>query len=271
MLNFIVIAKLHDQANQVPLGKIQKFSIQNHVPKAQNTFLGFWFSKSQNEYFANAFYFDEVGRMYLGEPSMVLQLFSDGTVPENAFIEGFVDIYPRAALLSGYISGGNPLAPLGGPGISPQTADSGTYINLVRLLMGNRFGILGQSNGDHIFYGWNANPPHWLERQIFLLGTKADIASPNQNPLDSDTKNPYLLDIKAKRDAVNWWNRNPVYFGTIGLTDIPEEIDARRFKTRDGKEWVAIGNPNPLVGQTLKIKGRIVNIPSDKLSIVEVN
>lgn len=246
-------------------------------PEGRN-YLREWNQQNQDEYGATAFYNDVIGRKYAGRPASVLELFSDGTIPPETVIEGFVDIYPRCGLMSGYLRGGDWG---GGPGVSPEMSERGTFIQLSRYLMGNRCGFLGMGNGDHLFYGEveEANRrqplqnPHWLERQIFLLGLKSDIWDPTGNYWTRQPfrLNPYLETIRNLRRRVNWWARSPQYLDTAGLSSIPVGIDARRFRTQDGKNLIAVDNPGGLSGEKLRFRGQSIPIPADPLSLHEVN
>jgi len=188
------------------------------------------------------------------------------TVPPATVIEHWVDVYPRAPLLSGYVVGipGWP----GGPAIKPADCDTCSFINLSRFLMGDRIGYLGESNGEYVNFGPDHN--YWLERQIFLLGAKAEVGRPDNN-YDPSTPNPYLLRIKRLHDETKWWKLKPRYIDTVGLTNVPTAIDARRFAVGPRHDLIAIDNPGNLTGQHLNLKGKPLAIPSTPVSVIDID
>jgi hypothetical protein len=225
-----------------------------------------WITRNESEYGANAHYLDQLGRGFVQDAERARQRFVRGDLPRDAVIEGYVDVFPAAPFLSGYLEGGSVG---GGPGVAPWTDhDGGTFINLSRLLMGDRLAYLGASNREQRHYGWDHD--HWLERQIFLLGTKMQITRPNRVNGDPSTVNPYLLAVFDLHDQTRWWDRRPTYLDTIGLTDVPIGIDARRFRGNDGAELIAVDNPQRQNGATLALRGRRFPIPSTRLSVIEV-
>lgn len=230
----------------------------NHLDvPADAQFTTDWLAKNKNTYGANAFYIDVVGRGPMGDAAAVSDLMKSAAIPDGTLIEGFVDVYRPASLMSGYITGGSwP----GGPGYDPTTCPKCTFINLARLTMGNRLGYYGHANGEHVLHGPLASSPYWGERHMFLLGLKADCWAPNQ----------LYRDIAALRSQVQWWQREPTYLDTMGLTGVPAGIEARRFRDKNGVTLITIDNPQGLAGQSLNLKGRPLAIPAATLSILEV-
>eukprot|EP01048_Picozoa_sp_COSAG05_P000255 COSAG05_NODE_7_length_42457_cov_58.929152_12_plen_206_part_00 len=142
-----------------------------------------WLDVLGNTFYANAFYVDEFGRKFEGSAQALLALFGDADqargsfFPPNTITEGWVDFSPYASLLSGDSQG------WGGwlHGVSSPTDDfsisrlrpfaqnqSGTFINMIRLLQGDALGYYG--NEDSTWNLWGPKAQHYAERQAFLLG-----------------------------------------------------------------------------------------------------
>lgn len=215
---------------------------------------------------ANAFYVDVLGRMPLGEPSSVLAQFDNGTIPTDALIEGYVDVYPRAALLSGM---------LGIPGVTstprgdPETCERCAFPAFARALMESRPAFAGVSNGDHRYFGPSARPPFEGEREVFLLGAKYD-AGLDVLPAVGPAQPSYLRDILDARASVRFNARAPRYRHTLGLSEISLGISVRRFDTSDGAVLLAVDNPQRLEGASVRLRGQRVTLPASAVSMVEV-
>jgi hypothetical protein len=227
------------------------------------TWLQNWLFRNRVEYGANAYYIDVLGAVYWGNPETVMELFTNGFIPENSVIEYPVDIYPSACLISGSLTGGSLN---GGPGITPETANSTTFPRFGRYLLGDRIMFLGQSNGDHKYWGPSAN--YWTERQAFLLGAKLDASNPDDN-YNAETPNPYILAIKREHDRTGWWSRQPRYLDTRGLSAIPPGVEVRRFLDKDGKNLFAVDNPNEQEGLSFSFQGRSIPIPAWKIAAID--
>ncbi|MCK6545356.1 hypothetical protein L6R52_05765 [Myxococcota bacterium] len=222
-------------------------------PHAQTTITS-WLARNRDEYGANTFYIDVLGRAP-APPSEVSSAFAGW--PADTMIEGFVDVYPAASLMSGYVSGGDwP----GGPTLDTRSCERCTFIRLGRYVQGERFGYYGVSNGEHALAG--AATSYWAERQMFLLGLKAETTATMWSPI--------LPRIFGLRDAHRWWARAPRYVDVLGLSSIPEGIEVRRFVDRSGASLLTVDNPGRLAGRTVRVRDRVVALPADDLAIVEV-
>ncbi|MCA9581057.1 MAG: hypothetical protein KC416_04640 [Myxococcales bacterium] len=223
-----------------------------------------WVAKNATEYGANTTYLDVVCRGRASVPNSPVRLppiFLDGTVPTETVCEGFQDVYPNSAgLLSGFLLGDSNFN--GGEGITPELVDGGTYTNLVRFLMRDRLGYIGGSNGDHKVWGTAAD--YYVERQAFLLGLKLDIIHwryPDEMVVATE-----IADLRAK---AGWWKARPTYMDTVGLLDVPGELDVRRHVTRDGRNLFTITNWKKEPGLSFRHGECVVGVPADRLSIVE--
>ena len=253
-------------AREPPSGKLETSS--------NAKFLRDWLEKNHSEYHAPVSFVDNIGKKFVGNPETLFNRLTDGTIPNDAIIGGLVDAYPRASLISGLVSASGWQV---GSAITPEVSNSGVFPNFARFVLPQRILFLGESNGEHNTVGPVA---YWLERQVFLLGLKTEMMRPDvlvtvfstdiNQYIPVFVQNPYLLDIKAKRNAVQWWNQNLEYWDTIGLTEIPPGMDARRFKTKDGKDWILVDNPGQERNKSLKLKGKTIPIPTELLSIIKV-
>eukprot|EP00038_Savillea_parva_P018447 m.23738 g.23738 ORF g.23738 m.23738 type:complete len:638 (+) comp4099_c0_seq1:116-2029(+) len=212
----------------------------------------------------NAQYVDTFARVFNGNPAQVLDVIAKGTPPADVIVEGWNDLYPFAGLLSGYHKGfdwcnatNNTIIYDMGP-FGNQT--HGSFIKLVRLLMGDAIGYFGYEDGEHEFFG----PAHnWFsERQAFLLGAKHDAGS----GLSS-----ILRVIKGLRDKVQWWSRGFSYMDTIGITNSHADlIDVRRHDDTNDKTVLVVDNFRNISGLSVTFKGQTYPVTSDMLSIIEV-
>ena len=232
----------------------------------ERRFLLGWLAQNRDALGANAFYVDVLGHRWFGEPLDVARFVRD-RLPEGTVVEYAVDVYPRAALVSGSLTGGSFG---GGPDREPRElgalrAARTTFPRFGRAVLGDRSLFLGESNGDHVFWG-TANA-HWAERQAFLLGAKLDAMHVAESPQQPDVPNAALARVIALRRATGWWRREPVYLDRLGVRAMPSGIDVRRFRDRDGTTLLAIDNPRRRAGTTVRVDGRAVAIPADALSI----
>jgi hypothetical protein len=213
---------------------------------------------------------DQIGRGAWGaEVSTHLPRFSDGTIQPDAIIEGYVDVFPRAALLSGSLRMEMRTCKLPAtigtcdPACDRQCA----FLPLARTIMGNHIGYLGASNGDHVYMGAAAN--YDLERQAFLLGLKLDLWNPGVSAAVVER-------IRARRALVGWWAYQPVYLHQTRLSDVPVGVDARLHRGSDGRCFVTVDNVARVRNATLRVNGYVYAIeapPADQtpaLSIIRV-
>lgn len=234
-----------------------------------------WISQNASMYKANAHYIDTLGRDYYGTPGIVRDYFVNKTIPGNSLIEGFVDIYPSASLLSGCLDGG---FLKGGPGKTPENSDETTFPRFGRYLLGERVIFMGGSNNDTKFWGEQNN--YWTERQTFLLGAKLDAGSlnveqpanlyPAHQPGHRGARNAMVLSIIDERDRVRWWERKPVYLDTKGLSQIPTDVEVRRFRDKDGKDLVVVDNWNQSEGLSFLLDGILIPIPAQQIAILDI-
>lgn len=233
---------------------------------AERGFLLGWLAQTRTALDANAFYVDVLGHRWFGEPLAVARFVRDA-LPAETVIEYAVDVYPRPALVSGSLTGGSFG---GGPTREPRELGElavarTTFPRFGRAVLGDRLLFLGESNGDHVF--WGAESGHWAERQAFLLGAKLDamrVAAAYDRP---EEPNPALARIVALRRGNGWWRRAPVYLDRLGLTDVPDGVDVRRFRGRDGEDLLAVDNPGRRSGVQVRLDGRPVALDADPLSI----
>ena len=240
-----------------------------------------WLSANRN-YNANSFYLDTLGRTNWGDPAAILELFKNGTIPEETLIEGLVDIYPAPGLVSGCLTGGDRC---GAPFKQAKDWPLTTFPRFGRYLLGDRIIYEGPSNNDHLFWGnthyWkgvdgydlycreNAPCEYGTERLAFLLGAKIDWYS----GLDGWGKNPVINEILSERHRVNWWGRRPVYMDTKNrdLRAIPKtsRVEISRFEDTDGKSLIAVSNPNLEEGLTFNWNGIKIKVPVQKIAILD--
>jgi hypothetical protein len=217
---------------------------------------------------ANALYVDVIGNGNFGDLLSVAKFLRDETPPATV-IEFGVDIYPRPNLMSGSLRSGSLE---GGPNALTELAagqrNSAPFVEIGRFFMNDRTIFMGQLNGDGRFWGSQNN--HWGERQAFLLGCKLDVsdgAADSRSPLGA--MNPMVVAIIDERDRVQFWQRRPVYRHREGLQQIPTGIDARVFRCQDGRELIACDNPQQRTGQQLRFRGRLLNVPATRISLIE--
>jgi hypothetical protein len=246
------------------------------------SWLSNWMMANQ-AYGANSFYMDTLGRRYYGNPATVMNLFTNGTIPKNSIIEGAVDIYPVAGLVSGALLGDK--NGCGAPQRTPQNSVKSTYPQFGRYLLRDRILFEGEANTDYRFWGsgnwseptdsmatycgfpvWcNTNGPcaHGTERLAFILGNKLDVIHPKNNPV--------LDAINAARINSNWMQRQPVFLNTLGLdlSHIPPTSAVRitLFQDSSGKHLIAISNPRLESGLAFGFNNLTYSVPSDGVGI----
>ena len=152
-----------------------------------STWLKSWLDK-MSALGGNAQYVDVFARSYNGKPSEVLQLIEQGIPPNDVITEGWNDLYPFAGLLSGYhqaddwCSCCSPLINATYFGqccnttiydMNPFSAANverthGSFINMVRLVMGDKVGFFGTEDSEYKRWGWKNN--HFSERLAFITG-----------------------------------------------------------------------------------------------------
>jgi hypothetical protein len=203
-------------------------------------FLLDWINKNKS-WNANAFYIDVLGARYFGDPLFIVNLFKDEKIPRDTVIEYPVDIYPTAFLASGSIKGGfiN-----GGPDNPVESLSSDntktTFINFGRYILDDRIVFLGESNGDHEFWGTDNN--YWAERQVFLLGAKFDAIHIEDSDSRPDSINRAIDLTISQRQRVNWWKRGLKYLDTKGISNKRGNYEIRRFIDKDNFNVFAIDN-----------------------------
>jgi hypothetical protein len=238
---------------------------------------------SNQSYGANSFYIDTLGRRYYGNPPNVINAFTNGTIPNNSIIEGAVDIYPAAGLVSGALLGD--ANGCGAPQRTPQNSVKSSYPQFGRYILRDRILFSGEANVDYRFWGtgnWRtpgdtlattcglpawcaANGPcgYGAERLAFILGNKLDVMHP--------TNNPVLDAINTARINSNWMQRQPVFLNTQGLdlSQIPSTSAVRitLFQDSGGKHLIAISNPRLESGLTFDFNNQTYTVPSEGVGI----
>jgi hypothetical protein len=239
--------------------------------------------RNNARYGANTFYVDTLGRGYWGEPKTMRGLFTQGVLSPDTLIEGVVDIYPSASLVSGSLVGTTGFC--GAPYKQPKDSPKTTFARLGRYLLNDRLVYLGESNTDYMFWGASKNweksdfnakcsyssyceqqglCEHWTEVQAFLLGAKLDVQHPDNNPA--------LDEIIRERQRVGWWGRQPIYLDTKGLDlrQLPADskVEVRRFKDRSGVDLLVISNPRQLTQLTVGLNGFTYRVPNKRIAIM---
>jgi hypothetical protein len=251
------------------------------------TWLKSWLEVNRS-YGANSYYIDTLARGYHGNPAAIMELFSSGTISRHSLLEGVVDIYPAAGLVSGALVGTHDLC--GAPQKKPENTQRTTFPRFGRYLLGDRLIYEGGSNTDWRFWGSNrswlqntdgglngqcgfaaycsANGPceHGTEYLAFLLGAKLDVIEPQDNPV--------LDAIVKEHQRVSWWSRGPVYLDTkeLNLTAVPirSAVQVARFRDSAGKDLIAFLNPRLETGVTVSFRGKAIPVPNKRVSIYEI-
>jgi len=232
-------------------------------------FLMKWLKINAEHYNANVHYIDTLGNGYMGDPLFVAKLFVT-QFPKNIIIEYPVDIYPTAFYVSGSLSAGINRKKWGQkPKDLLQGKNKITFPRFGRYLLDDRFIFMGQGNGDHVYWGRKGN--YWCERQAFLLGAKYEVITAADNPNDSNSDlNKAIKFVILERRRTGWWERNPLYLDTKGISYIPEQVEVRRFTDKDGIDLFVIDNWQQHKALKFMFKNKWIKIPEEKLSILQM-
>ncbi len=198
---------------------------------------------------ADAFYVDIVGRGYSGPPTVVASLLADARFSADTVIEGFVDVFPSAGFLQGYLDylgrGGGPVDFYsGGPGEeSSDACQRCLFVPMVRYLMRDRIGFLVAAPGPESFWqddgdGYadvDCDDADWGTRQAFLLGLKLGYV-PRAAEVYAESTIKQVNDLRA-----SFWPLRPAYLHRYRLST-PAGVDARTFRMSDGTHRVAVEN-----------------------------
>lgn len=241
----------------------------SEADKSNLRFILDWVGQNREELGANAFYIDVLGAVNFGDPMTIARMFGD-KFPRETVIEHSVDIYPTAFLISGSLWGGRQCDTTPGQTIGQLDKDLPcvTFPRFGRYVMDDRLIFLGESNGDHVFWGTTRGHDYWTERQVFLLGAKFDAMRVSEGNGVPPRINRALERIIKERKRVEWWAREPVYLDTRGLSDVPAGIEVRRFRGIQGEDLLVIDNWRQRRGQQMKLLGRPVSIPKDPIAIL---
>jgi hypothetical protein len=230
------------------------------------SWLSNWITSNQS-YGANSFYIDTLARRYYGNPTNVVNLFSNGTIPKNSIIEGAVDIYPAAGLVSGALLGDE--NGCGAPQKTPQNSVKSSYPQFGRYILKDRILFSGAANTDYRFWGTG----RWTLPGD-TLSTYCEIpAWCNTNKLDvmDPTNNPVLDAINTTRMNSNWMQRQPVFLNTQGLdlSHIPSTSAVRITLFQDSRRnhLIAISNPKLESGLTFGFNNQTYTVPSEGVGI----
>jgi hypothetical protein len=233
-----------------------------------------WLDTAEIDWSANTFFHDTMGMRSCDDPNFIAHLYGDDPDAANgnpdAFskhtvIEGPMDIYPAAYIVSGSLDRGTDYP--GGPGhtiddlgdpnddvFSVPFAQLGTYV------LNDRIMFNGYGNDQHLLWGSANN--HWMERQCFLLGHKLE-----GRPWDTDPNewNAAVEKVMDLRDDVGWWSRTLRYQDRRGITNVPDGIRVRRFTDEgNNRELLVVENWDLLEGRTFQFNGKNVNVPDDE-------
>lgn len=222
-----------------------------------------WIKKNQS-YGANAYYVDVFGALYFGPGLTVANIAKE--FPPNTFVEYPVELYPTAFSISGSLTG---IDPNTGPGKTLENSTRVPFPRLCRSIMPEHLIFMGGVNGDHVLVGPNGN--YWSERQAFLLGCKLDVLNMTESgDFITGTVNKAIDDIIRLRNAADWWNLNPEYLDVLNVSNVPTDIEIRRFRARNGVHLYVIENWKQLPGLWFVASGRKIDIPTEKMSIVKI-
>jgi hypothetical protein len=249
------------------------YRLYNRLPLPGNPINLDWWNgwlDAQVGWGANAFYLDTVGWLDFGPPLDVATVLRDAPRVRDAVIEGALDLYPTANLVSlclHYPGAGYP----GGPGHTSDDLGPAVprvpFPQLGTRLLSDHILINGQANTGHELWG-SANA-YWTERQVFLLGHKYDAFTPYETWSSPGTANLALGLALGLRDRVQWWSREPRYCDRRGITALPAGVDVRRFVDQAGVDLLVIDNWSQLTGRSFRFLGNQVAVPTARLSILE--
>jgi hypothetical protein len=146
---------------------------------------------------------------------------------------------------------------------------SGSFIKLIRLVMGDSLGYFGYQDGELARWGVQHN---WFsERQAFMLGAKFDAgwhlcAKATQDPSDC-----FLRKVHKLRSSLDWWPRRFSYLDTIGVTNEHVGlIDVRRFDDTDNKTVLLVDNFRNITGLSVSFGGQAYKVSPDMISAIQV-
>jgi hypothetical protein len=81
----------------------------------------------------------------------------------------------------------------------------------------------------------------------------------------------HALTTRQVRDSVGWWTRGFVYLDTVGVSNAHAGlIDVRRHDDTDGRTVLLVDNWRNVTGLQVGFRGRIYNVSSDTISVIEV-
>lgn len=246
-----------------------------------------WLDVQRDTWGANAYYLDVLGAGYHGDPETIAERFGqtwavdggtdalgfDGSTADagpDSIIEGAVDLYPAAYMISSAFGQDTSSTQTGGPDFTLEVLEAnGTgsdqsifFPRLATIVLNDRIIFDGESNTGYQMWGdfnWrnNESPPddawnYWIERNCFLLGHKFDVIHPKL--ADYSTPNPRLYDVLNLRDDHHWWIRDMRYQDIDGITNIDSDLRVRRFVDLNGEsvfvvEWWGFDSgsvPSPL-------------------------
>ena len=144
----------------------------------------------------------------------------------------------------------------------------GSFIKLVRLVMGDALGYFGYQDGELARWGDTHN---WFsERQAFMLGAKFDagyrLCGKYTPPSDC-----FLRKVHKLRSSLDWWTRRFSYLDTIGISNkYVGLIDVRRFDDKDNKTVLLVDNYRNLSGLSVSFGGVAYNVSSAMISAIRV-
>lgn len=223
----------------------------------------------------NAQYVDQFARTVNGRPKDVLAVVNRGVPPANVITEGWIDIWNLAGLLSGFHQGDDWCACSDTTTIYDMDPwgdkPSGSFIKLVRLVMGDSIGYFGYQDGE--FARWGKENNWFSERQAFLLGAKIDAGYRlcDKATSKADPSDCFLRKLHRLRRGLSWWTRGFSYMDTVGVTNPhPSLIDARRFDDTNGKTVLLVDNFRKLTGLHVSFGGHSYVVSSDSISAIEV-
>lgn len=234
-----------------------------------------WFATwldNMKELGGNAQYVDQFARTVNGPPNEVLKLVEKGIPPADVVTEGWNDLYPFAGLLSGFHQGDDWCACSDNTTIYDMDPwgdrPSGSFIRLVRLVMGDALGYFGYQDGE--LARWGDTHDWFSERQAFMLGAKLDagyrLCGKYTQPADC-----FLRRIHKLRSSLNWWTRNFSYLDTIGIgNEYTGLIDVRRFDDDDNATVLLVDNFRNISGLSVSFGGRTYSVASTMISAIQV-
>jgi hypothetical protein len=223
----------------------------------------------------NAQYVDTFARTYNGRPTDVLRMIHGGIPKADVITEGWNDLYPFAGLLSGYHRGfdwASCCSPTSNESYSGQCCNTtiydmtpfgmrtnGSFIKMVRLLMGSKVGYFGYEDSELRRYGWQHS--HFSERQAFLMGAKAE----------GGRANDFLSLVQKLLSRLHWWQRDMVYMDTIGIVHTHEGVlDVRRHDDAQNRTILLVDNFQNRTGLQVSFAGKVYKVSGHMISAISV-